>query len=129
MLAIDLVGLLLTMGLVSIRYPHYALAAALANALGQIVMAVLLAGNIEKMISAGAFTSATVSNLSELKIILFTLSGPLTNFLLSKAAGGTEYVSTAQLWNPTAVLKQPLAVINLRFAMISLLFSVFQFFQ
>jgi hypothetical protein len=129
MLAIDLVGLIITMGLVSVRYPHYAMAAALANALGQVVMAILLAGNIEKMISAGVFSSATVTNLSDLKIILFTLSGPITNFVLSKIAGGTEFVSTAQLWNPVAVLKHPLAVINLRFATISLLFSIFQFFQ
>ena len=128
MWAIDLVGLTLSVALVSIRYPHYALAAALANALGQGAMAIFLTGNIEKIVSAGAFSSATVTNLSEFKIILFILSGPITNFFISKIAGGTEFVSTAALWNPAAMLKHPLAVINLRFAAVSLILSIFQLF-
>ena len=128
MLAVDIVGLIISIGLVSIRYPHYALAAALANAMGQIVMAIFLAGNIEKIVTAGAFSSAAITNLSGFKIALFTISGPLTNFIISKLAGGIEFVSTAKIANPAAVLKHPLAVINLRFAVVSLVLSVCQFF-
>lgn len=128
MLAIDIVGLLLSIILVSSRYPHYALVAALANALGQFIAAVLLAGNVEKFITAGAFSSLAVTNLGGLKTILFTISGPLTNFIISKVAGGVEFVSTANIVNPLAVLKHPLSVINLRFAVISLVLSVCQLF-
>lgn len=126
MLAIDVVGLLLSVALVSIRYPHYALTAALANALGQVIMAVFLTGNVDKFITAGVFSTAAVSNLGGIKILLFTISGPLTNFIISRAAGGIEFVSTAQIVNPAAALKHPLAVINLRFAVVSLVLSVCQ---
>lgn len=129
MLAIDMVGLVISIIIVGIRYPHYALAAALINTTGQIVMAVLLAANIEKIVTAGAFSSAAVTNLSGLPSLLFAVSGPLANFLVSKAAGGIEFVSNAQLVNPSAVLKQPLAVTNLRFAVISLVLSIISLFK
>ncbi|HWR45244.1 hypothetical protein [Sporomusa sp.] len=128
MMAVDVVGLVISIVLVSIRYPHYALAAALANATGQVLMAVFLSGNIEKIVTAGAFSSASVTNLSELKTVLFAFSGPLTNFIISKAAGGIEFVSTAHLVNPAAVLRHPLAVTNLRFAVVSLILSICQLF-
>ncbi|HWR09250.1 MAG TPA: hypothetical protein VN379_20515 [Sporomusa sp.] len=104
------------------------MAAALANTAGQVLMAIFLAGNIEKIVTAGAFSSASVTNLSELKSLLFAFSGPLTNFIISKAAGGIEFVSTAHLVNPAAVVKHPFAVTNLRFAVISLILSICQFF-
>lgn len=128
MISIDVVGLIISIVLVSIRYPHHALAAALANALGQVIIAAFFAGDIEKIVTAGAFTSAAVTNLSEFKSVVFLISGPLTNFIISKIAGGIEFVSTAHLISPAAVLKHPFAVINLRFAVISLILSVFQFF-
>ncbi|SDD37279.1 hypothetical protein SPACI_028920 [Sporomusa acidovorans DSM 3132] len=126
MLAIDIVGLLISICLVSIRYPHYAFMAAMVNVLGQIITAVLFTGNVEKFITAGVFSSAEVTNLGGLKTILFTFSGPITNFLLSKMAGGVEFVSTANIVNPFAVLKHPLAVINLRFAVVSFLLGLCQ---
>lgn len=128
MVSVDIVGLVISTVLVSIRYPHHALAAALANAMGQVLIAVFLAGNIEKIITAGAFSSASITNLSEFKAVFFVVSGPLTNFIISKMAGGIEFVSTAHLLNPAAVLKHPFAVINLRFAVISLILSICQFF-
>ena len=126
MLMIDFVGMVITICLVSLRYPHYALLAALANAIGQIVLAVFLDGNIDTIITAGAFSTSEVSNLSGLKNLLFTIGGPLTNFIISKVAGGIQFVSTSHLVNPTAVLKHPLAVINLRFAVISITLSICQ---
>lgn len=128
MLVVDVIGLIISISLVSIRYPHYALFAALANALGQIVMAVFLAANIEKIVTAGAFSSSAITNLSGFKTILFMVSGSLTNFIISKAAGGIEFVSTAKILNPAAILKHPLAVINLRFAVVSLVLSMCQLF-
>ncbi|MDF2570743.1 hypothetical protein [Sporomusa sp.] len=128
MMAVDIVGLIISIIVIGIRYPHFALAAALANTAGQVLMAIFLAGNIEKIVTAGAFSSASVTNLSELKSLLFAFSGPLTNFIISKAAGGIEFVSTAHLVNPAAVVKHPFAVTNLRFAVISLILSICQFF-
>ncbi|QDR80771.1 hypothetical protein [Sporomusa termitida] len=129
MLAIDMIGLVISIIIVGVRYPHYALAAAVINTTGQILMAVLLAANIEKIVTAGAFSSASMTNLSELQSLLFACSGPLANFLVSKAAGGIQFVSNAQLIKPTAVLKQPLAVTNLRFAVISLVLSLISLFK
>lgn len=128
MLSIDIVGLVISVCLVGIRYPHYALAAAVINAMGQIVMVIFLAGNVEKIVTAGAFSSAAVTNLGGLKTMLFAISGPLANFISSKFAGGIEFVSTNHIVNPTVMLKHPLAVINLRFAVISLVLSIFQLF-
>lgn len=127
MVSIDIVGLMISIILVSVRYPHYALGAAVANAAGQVLMAVFLAGNIDSIVTAGAFSSAAVT-LSQHKTLLFMASGPLTNFIISKIAGGITFVSTANLVSPLAVLKHPLAVINFRFAVISLLLSICQFF-
>ena len=128
MLSIDIVGLVISVCLVGIRYPHYAFAAAVINAIGQIIMVIFLTGNVEKIVTAGAFSSAAVTNLGGLKTMLFTISGPLANFIISKFAGGIEFVSTNHIVNPTAMLKHPLAVINLRFAVISLVLSLFQLF-
>ncbi|WP_425061128.1 hypothetical protein SCACP_19010 [Sporomusa carbonis] len=55
------------------------------------------------------------------------LSIDMVGFIISKAAGGTEFVSTANLVNPVAVLKHPIAVVNLRFAIISLILSICKF--
>ena len=129
MMAVDMVGLIISIIMVGIRYPHYALAAAAINTCGQILMAILLAANIEKIVTAGAFSSASITNLMELQRLLFVFSGPVANFLVSKAAGGIQFVSNAQLINPSAVLKQPLAVTNLRFAVISLVLSIISLFK
>ena len=128
MISIDVIGLIISIVLVSIRYPHHALAAAVANALGQVTIAAFFAGDIEKIVTAGAFSSVAITNLSQFKSVIFVISGPLTNFIISRIAGGIEFVSTAHLLNPAVVLKHPFAVINLRFAVISLILSIFQFF-
>ena len=128
MLAIDFIGLAVTVCLVGLRYPHYVVVAALIHDFGRVIMTLFFHGEIESLVAAGAFSTTTVSNLgSDLKLALVIFSGPLANYIVSATVGGVEFERTAALVSPFAVLTHPFAVINLRLAIISCLVNIWQF--
>lgn len=127
MLSIDLIGLMLTVLIVGVRYPHYVIVAAMIHELGRILMALFLHGEIEVILAAGAFGTTTVSNYSSsLTVVLIMLSGPLANYIIG-AAAGIQNDRMANLINSSAVLASPFAVINFRLAVMSILVSLWQF--
>jgi len=129
MLAIDIIGLVMTVCLIGIRYPHFVLGAAIIHDMGRVVMALFLHGNIESIVAAGAFGSTDVSNLnSVLKNAVIILSGPLANYMVSATVGGIERERTINLFNPCATLQSSFAVINLRLAILSFLVNLWHFF-
>lgn len=129
MLAIDIIGLAMTICLVGLRYPHLVLGAAVIHDMGRIIMALFLHGNIETIVAAGAFGTADVSNLNSVfKNALIVLSGPLVNYMVSATIGGIERERTVNLFNPCAVVKSSFAVINLRLAILSFLVNIWHFF-
>ena len=128
MLAVDFVGLLLTVCLVGLRYPHYALGAAAIHDAGRLLLALLSNGRIESVIAAGAFGHATVGGLQAgFAPLAVALGGPLANYLVSAGLGGFEREPTAHLLHPAAAVRKPFAVVNMRLALLSTVVTLWQF--
>ncbi|MBP2642136.1 MAG: hypothetical protein H6Q67_23 [Firmicutes bacterium] len=130
MLTVDFIGLLFTLCLTGIRYPHYVLIAVVIHDVGRIMMALFFHGNIELILSAGAFGSAVADNMkSSWQPLLVTFSGPLANYIVSATVGGIEYEKTSHLFNPLMSAKHPFAVVNFRLAVLSAIVSSWTFWQ
>ena len=129
MLAIDLIGLLATILLVGLRYPHYVLAAICVHEFGRILVVILLHAHIDYIVAAGVFGTMEVSNYhsSALGIVLI-FSGALSNYIVSSIGGGIAFESTVNLLNPLVNLKSPFAVINFRLCILSCLIQVWKNF-
>ncbi len=129
MLGIDLIGLLATVLLVGIRYPHYVLLATSIHECGCILVAVFLHGQIDYILAAGAFGTVTMSNYSSGIIgILILFSGSVANYVMSSIFGGIGFEPTTNLLNPLACLKAPFAVVNFRLCILSTLIQVWKNF-
>lgn len=129
MLGIDLIGLLATILLIGMRYPHYVLLAACIHECGCILVAIFLHGQIEYILAAGAFSTMAISNHhSGIIGILILFSGSIANYLISFIGGGIGFEPTANLVNPLAYLKLPFAVINLRLCILSCLIQLWKIF-
>ncbi len=127
MLTIDFAGLLFTICLVGLRYPHCVLGAAVIHDLGRILVALCLQGHIETIVTAGAFGAAGVSGLKAgWPGVAVAFGGPLVNYLVGANLGGTAGVKNARLFHPGAALSRPFAVINVRLALLSALVSIWQ---
>lgn len=127
MLTVDYIGLLITVCLVGLRYPHYVVGAAVIHELGRILAAVFLQGRIDTIIAAGAFGAAAVSGIKAgVPSVAVAFGGPLANYLIGVNCGGAGGEKNAQLLNPGAALKRPFAVINLRLALLSSFFTIWQ---
>lgn len=125
MLAIDVIGIIFTILITGIRYPHYVILAVIIHHFAQLFTVFLLHGTLNGVIAAGAFNSVIVSELSHKYyklIILF--SGSITSYLVSTIIGGVEFEPTSLLICPWAKLRYPFAVINLRLAVISFLLVI-----
>jgi len=122
MLGIDLIGLLATIFLVGLRYPHYVLFAACIHEFGRIFVAVFLHTHIDYIIAAGAFGTMAVSNynLGAIGMVLI-FSGSLANYIACSIVGGIAFEPTKNLLNPLVNLKSPFAVINFRLCILSCL--------
>lgn len=129
MVIVDFFGLLLTVIVVGLRYPHYVLIAALLHEVGRIIIALSLHGHIDSISAAGIFGSAQMSNLGgKLVNIMVLLSGAATNYFISSLSGKIGYEPTVSLFNPVSRLKYPFAVINLRLAVLSLFTTLWKIF-
>ncbi|MBP2625599.1 MAG: hypothetical protein H6Q68_310 [Firmicutes bacterium] len=129
MLGIDLIGLLATIFLVGLRYPHYVLLAAFIHEFGRIFVALFLHSHIDYIIAAGAFGTMAVSNYKSGPIgIVLIFSGPLANYIICSIVGGIAFEPTKNLLNPLVNLKSPFAVINFRLCIISCLILIWKNF-
>lgn len=129
MLGIDLIGLLATICLIGIRYPHYVLLATGIHEVACIFVAVFLHGQIDYIVTAGAFGMMAVSNYnSSIVGILILCSGSVANYIISSISGGIGFESSANLINPWAQLKFPFAVINFRLCILSSLIQIWRNF-
>jgi len=129
MLGIDLIGLLATIFLVGLRYPHYVLFAACIHEFGRIFVAVFLHTHIDYIVAAGAFGTMVVSNynVGAMGIVLM-FSGPIANYIACSIVGGIVLEPTKNLINPLVNLKSPFAVINFRLCIISCLILIWKNF-
>ncbi|MBC8016856.1 MAG: hypothetical protein H7X79_14115 [Sporomusaceae bacterium] len=129
MLAIDLVGLLATILLVGLRYPHYVLAAIGIHEFGRIFTVIFLHAHVDSITTAGVFGTMAVSHYnSEILGIVILFSGSLANYITSSIVGGIAFESTANLLNPLVNLRSPFAVVNFRLCIISFLIQVWKNF-
>lgn len=120
MFVIDAIGVLVTICVVGIRYPHYVLVACFINQLGQMVAALFLHLHIEGVLASGVFTNMQVTGATATLILWLALSGAFLNYAAGAAVTGFEFEPTAHLIRPFARLRSPFAVINLRFAVVML---------
>jgi len=129
MLGIDLIGLLATIFLVGLRYPHYVLFATCIHEFGRIFVAVFLHTHIDYIVAAGAFGTMVVSNynVGAMGIVLM-FSGPIANYIACSIVGGIVLEPTKNLINPLVTLKSPFAVINFRLCIISCLILIWKNF-
>ena len=129
MLAIDLIGLLATIVLVGLRYPHYVLAAVCVHEFGRIFTVILLHAHIDYITTAGAFGTMVVNHYnSDALGILLLVSGSLANYIVSSSVGGIALEPTANLLNPLVNLRSPFAVVNFRLCILSFLTQVWKNF-
>lgn len=128
MLTIDIIGLSLSIFLIGLRYPHYVIAAALFHDIGMILMVLFFNGQVETVVTAGAFSSIAVTKLDAIRSVVIAFSGPLVNYTFSALIGGTEFEKTANIFNPFARLRHPFAIINLRLAFLSFVVTLWQLY-
>lgn len=124
MLGIDFIGLLATICLIGVRYPHYVILATCIHEIGCIIVAVFLHVKIDYIVAAGAFGTLTVSDMG----ILILYSGSIVNYMTSSIWGGIAFEPTANLINPVAYLKAPFAVVNFRLCILSCIVQVLKNF-
>lgn len=128
MLTIDILGLSISVFLVGIRYPHYVMSAALVHDAGMILMTLFFNGQLETVVTAGAFSSVAAGSLDGIRTAVIAFSGPLVNYALSALIGGSEFEKTASLLNSFAKLRHPAATINLRLAIVSFIVTLWHLF-
>lgn len=119
MIAIDIVGLVISTCCIGLRYPHLAICAGLIGDSARVLMTVILHGNVETLVSAGAFSIAITNFTGGLPVLLILASGPLANYIASSAFGGFQSEKLQNLIDPTAPVRHPFAVINARLALFS----------
>lgn len=129
MVVIDLIGLVATISLIGIRYPHYVLLAACLHELGEVLITIFLHGQIDTIVAAGAFGTIVVNNLHATILgIVIVFSGSLVNYIASSLAGGIAFEPTSHLLNPMSSLKAPFAVINFRLCILASFISIWKIF-
>ncbi len=129
MVVIDLIGLVATISLIGIRYPHYVLLAACLHELGEVLITIFLHGQIDTIVAAGAFGTIVVNNFHATILgIVIVFSGSLVNYIASSMAGGIAFEPTSHLLNPMSSLKAPFAVINFRLCILASFISIWKIF-
>ncbi|WP_378955543.1 hypothetical protein [Pelosinus sp. sgz500959] len=129
MLTIDLIGLLITIFMIGLRYPHYVLLATCIHELGRIFATIAIHGQLDSIVTAGVFGTMVINHYdSSLVGTLLLFSGSLANYIVSSITGGIVFDSTKCLLNPLANLKQPFSVINFRLCILSFLVQTWKIF-
>jgi len=128
MLMVDIVGIIVTVCLVGLRYPLYVLCAMVINDLGRVLTTLFLHGKIQSIIAAGAFGSTTSAGIHSGAMTVFVIfSGAIANYIVSATAGGVAYEKTANILNPLSPVKHPFAIVNLRLALLTFLINMWHF--
>lgn len=124
---VDLVGLLVSICLLGIRYPHYVILAALINFFGFCLGAFLLPDGLETIIVSGIFSTAEKETAFTTKTVLFAVA-LFANYAAARLSGLPALKNAASFCSPFAVLDNPFSVINLRFAAAFLLYNLILLF-
>ena len=83
MVTIDIIGMIISIIFIGIRYPHIALIAVLAHEAGKILMAVFVHQQIDLIIYAGAFGTASLVNHNSRYSAIVMFSCALAKFVLA----------------------------------------------
>lgn len=128
MLALDIIGLVITVFLVGLRYAHYVLLAAVLGETGRIMAILYMNIQPDAVVAGGIFGRMYLQGIhTQLAVVFIYFGGALTNFFIGMAFGGLEKERFASLFNPFAVIKQPFAVINLRLAILAAAYNGWQY--
>lgn len=128
MLALDIIGLVITILLVGPRYAHYVLIAAGIGELGRIMALLYVNARLDAVVAGGIFSGIDMQGVNaKLPILFVYFSGPLVNYFVGMAFGGLEKEKFVSLYNPFAVVRQPFAITNIRLAILSAVYNGWQY--
>lgn len=128
MLALDIIGLMITILLIGIRYTPYVLAAVVIGETGGILASLYLNAQLDTVVAGGIFSRIAFQGVNaRLPVFFIYFGGPLINYFVGMACGGLEKEKLAGLINPFASLKHPFAVMNIRLAILSAAYNGWQY--
>ncbi|MGE5560060.1 MAG: hypothetical protein ACM3XN_03275 [Chloroflexota bacterium] len=118
MLAIDLIGLAITVAIAGPALLPHLFAAALLQETGRLIVAVAAGGSVGSIMAGGLFgrTSAT-----GVPAELVLLAGPLSVLLAGVLASGKRGPRRPDLWLPWAATPRPFAAACCRLSILSLI--------
>ncbi|MDU2066461.1 MAG: hypothetical protein E6713_16720 [Sporomusaceae bacterium] len=128
MYVIDVIGFIVSIGVIGLRYPHYVILASLINQVGQIIASLFCHLGIQGVFAAGLFSQIDVNGPLP-KLLFVAASGIFSNYAAGKVVRGFEFEPSAHLWQSFAKLRFPFAVINMRFAFLMFCMQVFYFIK
>lgn len=128
MLTLDVIGLIISVFLVGLRYAHYACIAVVIGELGSIMMSLFVNARVDTVVAAGVFSRMNVQGVNAgLPLFIIYFGGPLVNYFVGMAFGGLAKGQFAKIVNPFAKVRHPFAVTNLRLATLSMLYNGWQY--
>ncbi|HWR54949.1 MAG TPA: hypothetical protein VN462_00455 [Negativicutes bacterium] len=129
MLTLDVIGLIISVFLIGLRYAHYACIAVVIGALGSIMMSLFVNAQVDTVVAAGVFSRMNIQGVNAgLPLFMIYFGGPLVNYFIGMACGGPEKGKLARIVNPFAKVRYPFAVTNIRLAILSMLYNGWQYF-
>lgn len=128
MLTLDVIGLIISVFLIGLRYAHYACIALVIGELGSIMMSLFVNVQVNTVVAAGIFSRMNVQGVNAgLPLFAIYFGGPLVNYFVGMAFSGPEKGHLARILNPFAKVRHPFAVTNIRLAALSILYSGWQY--
>jgi len=127
MVAIDIIGLILTVLLMGPRYAHYILAAVVIGEVGRILMTLYVNAQLDALVAGGIMNGITFHGATGISLLLIYFGGVIFNYFIGMACGGIEREKLTHVLNPFAVVKQPFAVVNIRLAILSGIYNGWQY--
>lgn len=128
MLALDIIGLMITILLVGPRYVHYVLIAASMGEFGRIIVSLYVNAQLDAVVAGGIFSAMDIHGVNgKLPILLIYFAGSLVNYFVGMACGGLEKEKLACLFNPFAVVQNPFSIMNIRLAVLSAAYNSWQY--
>lgn len=128
MLALDIIGLIMTILLVGLRYTHYVLGAVLIGEAGRIFASLYVNAQLDTLVAGGIFSRVDIQGVNaKLSLLFIYFGGSLVNYFVGMAFGGLEKEKFAYLLNPFASVRHPFAVMNIRLAILSAAYNGWQY--
>ncbi|MGI6142314.1 MAG: hypothetical protein ACOYEK_00390 [bacterium] len=127
MIALDLIGLVLSWLFLGPRYPGYIILLSIFQETSRFLLALALKTGVLNLTIGGIFGVTTIhQDMGSFPFLLILYSGPFCCYLLSRYRGCMQREEGAILFHPLAVLANPVGVLAWRFSLFSALVSTWR---